>query len=125
MKDNSKNNSDDTQKENPLRYGTKSSKCPPQMKDLVAFEEKIIDLVHQIRLCKVKKKFPKKLNEDLKVIKLSNKTFMPAGKASNMYKSTKDEYNHPLDNAVNSAYKRAAQGIEGIINKETIKCTTH
>ena len=49
---------------------------------------------------------------------------MPAEKASNMYKSTKDECNHPLDNAVNSAYKRAAQGIEGIINKERIKCTT-
>ena len=57
MKDNSKNSSDDTQKENPLTYGIKSSKCPPQVKNLVAFEEKIIDLVHQIRLCKVKKNF--------------------------------------------------------------------
>ena len=46
---------------------------------------------------------------------------MPAGKTSNMYKLTKDEYNHLLDNAVTATYKRATEGIKDIINKEGIR----
>ena len=48
MKDSSKSNGDDTQKENSSRCGIKSNKCPPQVKDLIAFEEDMIELVHQI-----------------------------------------------------------------------------
>ena len=38
-----------------------------------------------------------------------------------MYKLTKDEYNHPLDNAVTATYKKATKGIEDIT--EGIKYT--
>ena len=54
LKNNSKNNGDGTQKENSSRYGMKSNKCPPQVKGLIAFEEDMIDLVHQTRFRKVK-----------------------------------------------------------------------
>ena len=40
---------------------------------------------------------------------------------SNMYKLTKNEYKHLLDNAVTRTCKKATKGIEGIINKEGIK----
>ena len=62
IKNNSKNNGDDTQKENSSRYGIKSNKCPPQVKDLTAFEEDMTDLVHQIRFRNVKSNFQRKLN---------------------------------------------------------------
>ena len=104
-----------------MRYGIKSSKCPPQVKDLIAFEEDMIDLVHQIRFRKVNSNFQRKLNKDLKTIKSSNKTLTPADKTSNMYKLTKDENNHLLDNAVTTTFKKAMKGIEDIINKEGIK----
>ena len=61
VKDISKNNGDDTQKENSSRYGIKSNKCPPQVKDLTAFEEDMTDLVHQIRFRNVKSNFQRKL----------------------------------------------------------------
>ena len=70
MKEDSKNNSDNTQKENSLMYGIKTNKCPPQVKDLIAFEEETIELVHKIRFCKVKRNFQRKLRKDLKAIKL-------------------------------------------------------
>ena len=38
-----------------------------------------------------------------------------------MYKLTKDEYNHILDNAVTTTYKEATKRIEDIINKVAIK----
>ena len=86
MKDNNKNNGNSIQKENYSRYGIESNKSPPQVKDLIAFEEDMIDLVHQIRIRKVKSNFQRKLNKDLKIIKSSNKTLTPADKTSNMYK---------------------------------------
>ena len=38
-----------------------------------------------------------------------------------MYKLTKDDNNHLLDNAVITTYKKATKGIEDIVNKEGIK----
>ena len=38
----------------------KCNRCPPQVKDLVAFEEDMIELVHQIRFRKVKGNFQRK-----------------------------------------------------------------
>ena len=84
VKDISKNNGDDTQKENSSRYGIKSNICPPQVKELIAFEEGMIDLVHQIRFRKVKRNFQRKLSKFLKTLKSSNKTLTPADKTSNM-----------------------------------------
>ena len=121
MKDNTKNNGDGTQKEHSSRYGIKSNKCPPQVKDLIAFEEDMIDLVHQIRFRKVNSNFQRKLNKDLKTIKSSSKTLTSVDKTSNIYKLTKDEYSHLLDNAVTATYKKAMKGIEDIINKEGIQ----
>ena len=120
MKGNSKNSDGDTQKENSSRYGIKSNKYAPQVKNLIAFEEDMINLVHQIRFRKVKSNFQRNLSKNLKTIKQSNKTLSPADKTSNMFKLTKDEYNH-LDNAVTATYKRATEGIEDIMNKEGMK----
>ena len=121
MNDISKNNGDDTQKENSSRYGIKSNICPPQVKDLIAFEEGMIDLVHQIRFRNVKRNFQRKLSKSLKTLKSSKKTLTPADKTSSMQKLSKDEYNHLLDDAVTSTYIRATEGIEDIINKEVMK----
>ena len=39
-----------------------------------------------------------------------------------MYKLTKDEYNHLLDNAIIATYKKATKASKNIINKGSIKC---
>ena len=57
----------------------------------------------------------------MKTIKSSNKSLTPAGKTSNMYKLTKDDYNHLLDNAVTATYKRATEAIKDVRNKKGIK----
>ena len=69
MKGNSKNSDGDTQKENSSRYGIKSNKYAPQVKNLIAFEEDMINLVHQIRFRKVKSNFQRNLSKNLKTIK--------------------------------------------------------
>ena len=81
----------------------------------------MIDLLHQSRFPKAKSNFKRKLNEDVKARKSSNKTLALADKTSNVYKLTKDQYNHLLGNAVTATYKKATKGIKDIINKEGIK----
>ena len=112
LKDNSKIKGESTQKENSSRYGIKSNQCPPQRKDITAFEEDMIDLVRRAKTLKQRK--------DFKATKSSNKTLTSAGKTLNMYKLTKDEYNHLLDNGVTATYKKATKGIEDITNEEGI-----
>ena len=63
MKGNSKNSDDDAQKENSSRYGIKSNKYPPQVKNRIAFEEDMINLIHQIRFPKVKSNFQRNLSK--------------------------------------------------------------
>ena len=112
LKDNSKIKGESTQKENSSRYGIKSNQCPRQVKDIIAFEEDMINLVHQAKTLKQRK--------DFKATKSSNKTLTSADKTLNMYKLTKDEYNHLLDNGVTATYKKATKGIEDITNEEEI-----
>ena len=89
------------------------------MKDLIAFEKDRIDLAHQIGFRKVKSNFRRKLNKDLKAIKSSNKTLTPADQISNMYKLTRNEYNHLLEHAVPTAtYKKEMKGIKDIYYKQ-------
>ena len=54
------------QKENVSRYRIKSNKCSPKLKNLITFEEVMINMVHQIRFRKVKSNFQRKLSKDLK-----------------------------------------------------------
>ena len=74
MRDNSKNNDDGTQKESSSRHGIKNNKCLLQVKDLIAIEEDMIDLVHQIRFHKVNSNFQRKLNKELNTNKIVKQT---------------------------------------------------
>ena len=74
------------------RYGLRSSKCPSQVKELIPFENDLIALVKDIRFRKTNSMFQRKLSEDMKSVRLSNKTLTPADKTCNMYRVSKEEY---------------------------------
>ena len=90
-------------------YGLKSNKCLPQVKELIPFEDDLIDLVKNIKFRKVRNDFQMKLHEDLRKVRSLKKTF--ADKTSNMYRYEKKEYRHLLQNEVTTTYKKS--------NKET------
>ena len=80
-----------------LTFGLNSAKCPPQVKELVAFKKDLIKLVKNIRFQKVDNKF-KRLAKDLKDIQSSKKktTLIAVDKTSNMYRLSKEEYSNLL-----------------------------
>ena len=55
------------------RYGLKTLKCPKQVKELVPFENDLIDLLKSIKFRKVKNQFLTKLKNGIKTVKQSKK----------------------------------------------------
>ena len=98
------------------RYGLKTLKCPKQVKDLVPFENDLIDMLKVIKFRKVKNQFLTKLKNDIKTVKQSKKTLTFADKTSNMYRLSKEEHEELLTNAATSNYKKANNSIKKKIN---------
>ena len=73
---------------NLLNYIYKSRKCPPQHKDLMQFENELLELRKTVKLKKVKNKFLDKL-QDLS-IKKSKYVFIFVEKTWNIYEGDKN-----------------------------------
>ena len=69
---------------------------PPQLKELIPFEDDLTDLVKNIKFHKVRNDFQMKLQEDLRKVRSSKKTLIFADKTSNMYRLEKEEYHRLL-----------------------------
>ena len=91
----------------------------------------MIALVKNVKFRKVKNQFQKKLQQDIKMIRTSDKTMTFPDKTNNMYRLRKDQYNTLLNNFITSTYKRSNSNIKKKINisgrnilkdKEVIQC---
>ena len=81
-------------------YGLKSSKTPKQLKELIPFENDLITLVQNIRFRKTRNHCQKKIKKDIPLIKSSDKTVTFADKITNLYRLTRAEYDHIINNAI-------------------------
>ena len=99
----------------------KRNKCPPQLEELIPFEDDLVNLVKNIKFRKVRNDFQIKLREDLREVRSSKKTMTFADKTSNMYQLEKEEYHCLLQNAVTTTYKISNKETERKINCERIK----
>ena len=91
------------------RYGLKTMKCPKQVKELVPFENDLIDTLKVIKFLKVKKHFLTELKNNIKTVKQSKKTLAFSNKTLNIYWLIKEEHGQLLSNAVASTWKRNTQ----------------
>ena len=79
---------------------------------------------------KVKNQFQKKLQQDMKMIRTSDRTMTFADKTNNMHRLSKDQYNTLLNNSITSTYKKSNSNIKKKINsgrnilkdKEVLQC---
>ena len=95
-------------------FGLKTFKCPPQVKELVNFENDLLDLVKKVEFEEnfARSQFQKKLQKDIGTITKSKKTLTAADKTTNMYRLTKEEHDKLVYNAVTTTYKKAPDGIK-------------
>ena len=104
----------DTKKEknNQQKYGLRSFKIPPPVKELAAFESELIDLVKNIKCRKLKNRLQNQLKEDIIKINQSDKTLVFADKSPNMYRLTKEQYVKMWRNAITSTHKKTNNNIK-------------
>ena len=100
----------------PERYGLRADSCPPQIPELIPFEEELIHLVKEVKFRKVRNNFQKKLSDDIKMITSSSKTLTPADKTSNMYRLETCQYKKLLNDSITTTYKKTNRKLESKIN---------
>ena len=91
-------------------YSMKSLRPPKQMKELLPFENKFIELVRNMKFRKTRSNFQKKIQDGIKVIRTLNKTITLADKTSNI--------NCMLTNAICTTYKKTDSNIKSNISQD-------
>ena len=104
-------------------YGLKSQKAAPRSdKYLKEFEKELHRLVKEVKhrdRWDIKSDFLNELDRKVKVIKGSNKVLVAADKSSNYYLMSKEHHDQLLLKAIHKDYKKAPEGKEAQVNKDT------
>ena len=66
-------------------FGIKIRKCPPQVQEMISFENDLFDMIKNVKFKFVRNTFQSQLNQDLNKIRQSKNTFVFADKTRNIY----------------------------------------
>ena len=116
-KNNTDHNNDDDNIDN-NNFGFKSRKCPPQNEDLNNFETDVYEMIKNIEFRQIRDDFQDHLQQDIRKINNSTKTFIPADKTTNYYEVDKASHDKLLKDNITSTYKKANSNTITAINKE-------
>ena len=73
-------------------YGFKTVKCPSSVKELVLFENDMMDMIKNLEFRRVNNEFQSNLRNDIRQIRRSNNLFISADKSRNICKVSKASY---------------------------------
>jgi len=105
-----KNNTDHSNDDGNIdnnNFGFKSRKCPPQNEDLNNFETDVYEMIKNIEFRQIRDDFQDHLQQDIRKINNSTKTFIPADKTTNYYEVDKASHDKLLKDNITSTYKKA------------------
>ena len=100
------------------KYGFRSSKVPPQIKELNDFEQEIWNMVEGVTFSDKRTDFQKMMKKEVNEIKNSKELIIPADKTANMYKLKPETYEKMLHNNITKDYRKSNNNIVKEINKE-------
>ena len=90
----------------------------PKLKNEIrGFENKMFDVVKQVKFRKLNENFQNKLSNDLKMINQTKNIIVPEDKTTNFYKIPK-KYNNLLLKFIRKEYKKVDKNILNNINKK-------
>ena len=96
-------------------FGFRSKNSTPYVKELVNFENRMLEMVKNVKFRDVECNFLKKLSSDVKNVKRSNGLIVPADKTTNFYKLDTKSYNKLLEKNITKTYKKIpAQTVKSI-----------
>ena len=95
-------------------YGFKSRNSPPQISELLPFEEDMAQLIQNIKFKDTKCNFQRKLNGGIKnKIKKPNTLLIPADKTTNFYAIGPSSYDKLIKENVTKTYKKSDEKLVG------------
>lgn len=98
-------------------YGLNSTKSPPPISELNAFEEDLVKMVENIQFTKVHDQFLNNLSTDAKKINESPNVITFADKTRNIYEVKPGQYNKLLTEDITTTYKLTSEQAFEEINK--------
>ena len=116
------NNTDDminTNRNQELESMFKSEVTPPQIAQLVAFENDMCELIRNIKYRNQLNEFQQKLKEDVDNINNSHELLIPADKTSNLYNVSVEQYQKLLENNITKTYQKSEQDAKRKIDIES------
>ena len=87
-------------------FGFKTVKCPSSVKELVPFQNDMMEMIKNLKFKRVHNKFQSILNNDIREIHRSNNLFIFADKYRNIYKINKTRYEQLMHDNVTKTYKK-------------------
>ena len=90
-------------------YGFKSKNSPPQINELLPFEDAMAQLIQNIKFKDTKCSFQSKLNSDIKKkIKKADTLLIPADKTTNVYTMNPSSYDKLIKENITKTYKKSS-----------------
>ena len=87
-------------------FGFKTVKCPSSVKELVLFENDMMEMIKNLEFKQVHNEFQTILNNDIREIHRSNNLFISADKSRNIYKINKTRYEELTHDNIKKTYKK-------------------
>ena len=107
---------------NPLHFTFKTINCPPQHKDLIQFENNIIELIESFTFRKFHNKNQNTFQKDINFIKMFRNLFIFASKTQNIYETDKGVYLKLLNDNITKTYRKLNNTVYKKINKGKVNC---
>ena len=85
--------------------GFKTAKCPSWVKELVPFENDMMDMIKNLEFKRVNSELQSKLKNNVRQIRKSNNLFLSQDKSRNIYKVSKASYERMMHENVTKTYK--------------------
>ena len=98
-----------TKKEPKETYGFKTSNQPPLIPQLTGFEDRLQQIVENVKFRPGTNKTQKKMREDLNKMKNSRKVYVKADKTNNYYTLETEEYDDLMKRNTTSDYKKTSK----------------
>ena len=91
-------------------------KCLPSVKEIVPFENDMIDMIKNVEFKSVNNEFQSNLRKDIRQIRRSNNLFISADKSRNVYKVSKASYERMMRENVTRTNKKCNTSKSNSIN---------
>ena len=100
-------------------HGLNSTESSPPEPQMLKFENRLINMINDLKFRNVNCNFQNQLSSDIKNIKKSHYLLVPADKTTNFHKTESSSYNELLNKNITKTYKKVSHSATSSTESET------